>query len=245
VGQVSPRATPGPAGRRTGAAGPRSAAAGSRPEATGPRCPRSLANELERTDGAQQLMTVEAGRLGTSIATVETWSFEAGCWRLSGGPWPSLIGDNGFSDHHREGDGTTPTGIYRFAATVFGDKPNPGYHGPYHLLTCGDWWDEDPTSAWYNSFQHVPCGEEPPFAADSEALWALGEYYPSLVVVEYNMHPAVPYAGSGIFVHADTGAPTLGCVSIPLADLDRFLRWLDPNDRPAIAMGPAGELPNF
>lgn len=208
-------------------------------------CPSDLAEKLRTTLGAAQLMTVEASGYGTSVAVVSTWSLDDGCWRQVGGPWPSLIGVNGFSDHHREGDGTTPTGAYRIAATVYGNDPNPGYRGPYHRIVCGDWWDEDPTSPTYNMFRHVPCGTEPSFGADSEALWTEGLYYPSFAVVEYNTHPVVPYAGSGIFVHAATGVPTVGCVSIPKADLDSFLRWLDPAKAPAIAMGPADELDRF
>ena len=208
-------------------------------------CASNLAEKLRTTLGAAQLMTVEASGYETSVAVVSTWSLEDGCWRRAGGPWPSLIGANGFSNHHREGDGTTPTGAYRIASTVYGNDPNPGYRGPYHRIVCGDWWDEDPASPTYNTFQHVPCGSEPSFGGDSEALWTEGLYYPSFAVVEYNSHPVVPYAGSGIFVHAGTGVPTVGCVSIPKADLDSFLRWLDPAKAPVIAMGPADELKSF
>jgi len=134
-------------------------------------------------------------------------------------------------------DGTTPTGLYRFGLTAYGNDPNPGYRGPYHRLVCGDWWDEDPTSHQYNTFQHVPCGHQPPLGGDSEAPWTERAPYPSFVVVDYNTGPVVPYAGSAIFVHADIGAPTAGCVSIPLGDLDKFLRWLNPGREPAIAHG--------
>jgi L,D-peptidoglycan transpeptidase YkuD (ErfK/YbiS/YcfS/YnhG family) len=210
--------------------------------ATATRCADNLAEQLRETDGATQLLTVEAAGFGTSTATVELWQRKGGCWGSAGGPWPSLIGYNGFSNHHREGDGTTPTGIYRLGRTVYGNDPNPGYRGPYHRLVCGDWWDEDPLSARYNTFEHVPCGQSPPFGGDSEPLWTETTYYPSFAVIEYNVHPVVPYSGSAIFVHADTGTPTTGCVSIPVADLDEFLRWLDPSSSPTIAMAPGSEL---
>jgi len=213
--------------------------------AAGRRCPRDLATRLRGTGGAAQLMTVEAAGFGTPVATVELWQRQRGCWARVAGPWPSLIGVNGFSDHHREGDDTTPTGIYRFGRTVYGTNPNPGYRGPYHRLVCGDWWDEDPTSPQYNTFQHIPCGQDPPFGGESEPLWTETAYYPSLAVVEYNVDPVIAYAGSAIFVHASTGAPTTGCVSIPIGDLDEFLRWLDPSLYPAIAMAPAAELSRF
>lgn len=215
------------------------------PTGPGHSCGHNLAGQLRSTDGAEQLVTVEASGTGTSVATVYLWQRWRSCWQVAAGPWPSLIGVNGFSDHHREGDGTTPTGIYRLGRTVYGTQPNPGYRGPYHRLVCGDWWDEDPTSPRYNTFQHVPCGTRPPFGGDSEALWTEGRYYPSFAVVEYNVHPVVPYAGSAIFVHASTGAPTTGCVSIPLGDLDWFLGWLRPSPSAAIVMAPTSELTRF
>ena len=191
-------------------------------------CANNLAQRLRTSEGAGQLITVEAANFQTSGAEVSLWQRNGACWSPAGGPWSGLIGENGFSNHHREGDGTTPTGIYRIGPVVYGNAPNPGFRGSYHRLVCGDWWAEDPTSPAYNTFLHVPCGQSPPFGGDSEALWTEENYYPSFAVVEYNVDPVVPYAGSAIFVHADTGTPTTGCVSIPLGELNTFLRWLDP-----------------
>ena len=173
------------------------------------------------------------------------WKWDGRCWQAAGGPWTASIGRNGFSDHHREGDGTTPTGIYDIGPEMYGNAPDPGTEFPYHRLVCGDWWDEDPTSAGYNTFQHVACGQAPPFGGASEALWTETSAYPSFAFIEYNAHPVVAYAGSAIFVHADIGVPTAGCVALPRADLDRVLRWLVPGLHPAIVMGPAAEINRF
>jgi L,D-peptidoglycan transpeptidase YkuD (ErfK/YbiS/YcfS/YnhG family) len=135
--------------------------------------------------------------------------------------------------------------MYSIGPTMYGNAPNPGVRYAYHQLVCGDWWDEDPASAEYNTFQHVPCGEAPPFGGGSEALWTETTAYPSSAVVDYNTDPVVPYAGSAIFVHADIGTPTAGCVSIPLTDLDQLIRWLDPADSPVIVMGPSAEITDF
>jgi L,D-peptidoglycan transpeptidase YkuD (ErfK/YbiS/YcfS/YnhG family) len=128
---------------------------------------------------------------------------------------------------------------------MYGISPNPGTKYPYHRLVCGDWWDEDPTSPQYNTFQHVPCGRAPPFAGASEALWTGTAAYPSFAVIEYNTKPVVAYAGSAIFVHAQYGAPTSGCVALPRAPLDTVLRWLTPGLQPAVVMGPAPEITRF
>lgn len=210
-----------------------------------PACPRGLAADLSYTGSARQLVTVSTAAYGSTVATIELWQRSGRCWAPAGGPWSGWIGENGFSDHKREGDGTTPTGMYGFGPVIYGNAPDPGVNEPYHRLVCGDWWDEDPSSAAYNTFQHVACGQTPPFGGDSEALWTETGPYPSFAVVDYNTDPVVRGAGSAIFLHADMGHPTTGCVSIPLSDLDQFLRWLQPGEAPAIVMGPASEITRF
>jgi L,D-peptidoglycan transpeptidase YkuD (ErfK/YbiS/YcfS/YnhG family) len=128
---------------------------------------------------------------------------------------------------------------------MYGNAPDPGVRYAYHGLVCGDWWDGDPASAAYNTFQHVACSQNPPFAGNSEALWRQPVAYSSFAVVEYNTGPVVAGAGSAVFVHADTGAPTAACVSVPLADLDQLLRWLNPANGPLIVMGPDNEISRF
>ena len=210
-------------------------------------CRVDLANKLESAGKALELVTVETATASTSLASVALWQRpnSRSCWKPAGGPWSGFIGVNGFSDHHREGDGTTPTGFYSIGPIIYGNAPDPGTKEPYHRLVCGDWWDEDPRSPEYNTFQHVPCGQTPPFSGGSEALWTETYVYASFAVVNYNTAPVVPYAGSGIFIHADTGDPTIGCVAIPLPDLDDLLRWLDASQAPAVAMGPAHEITRF
>jgi L,D-peptidoglycan transpeptidase YkuD (ErfK/YbiS/YcfS/YnhG family) len=52
----------------------------------------------------------------------------------------------------------------------------------------------------------------------------------------------VPGRGSGIFLHASTGRPTLGCVSLPVAQLVATLRWLRPGSRPLIVIGTTAQM---
>jgi L,D-peptidoglycan transpeptidase YkuD (ErfK/YbiS/YcfS/YnhG family) len=207
-------------------------------------CRPGLPSDLASTGGADQLITVEAPVAATTVATVELWQRSGSCWASVAGPWTGHVGYNGFSDHKREGDGTTPNGIYRIGPVMYGNAANPGVRYAYHTLVCGDWWDENPASAEYNTFQHVPCGRNP-FGGDSEALWTETAPYPSFAVVGYNTDPVIPGAGSAIFLHASTGGSTAGCVSVPLSDLDFTLRWLNPAESPAIVMGPSSEITRF
>ena len=214
--------------------------------ATSTGCASNLASSISNTYSAHQLVTVESSGYGTDVATVTLWQKSGTCWQLASGPWSGFIGYNGMTDDKREGDGKTPTGIYGFGPVIYGNAANPGVHETYQPLDCGDWWDEDSSSPTYNTFQDLSCGDtNPPFAnGSSEKLWEETTAYPSFAVIDYNT-ARVPGKGSAIFLHASLGHGTAGCVSVPLSDLDWFLRWMQPSQDPLIVMGPASEITRF
>jgi L,D-peptidoglycan transpeptidase YkuD (ErfK/YbiS/YcfS/YnhG family) len=73
-------------------------------------------------------------------------------------------------------------------------------------------------------------------------MWESRRAYPYLAVVEFNMRPVVPGRGSGIFLHAETGGPTNGCIGVRRERLRQVLRWLRPGGSPHIAIGTRAEL---
>ena len=166
----------------------------------------------------------------------------AGCWTRVAGPWQARVGRNGLSAHHEEGDGTTPMGAFGIGATMYGVEPDLGVRYRYHRLVCGDWWDEDPRSADYNQFVHLPCGTKPTFGGGSEPLWLETAAYQHFAVITYNAHPIVTGRGSAIFLATGTGAPTSGCVSLPLLELDVILRRLQPDLSPLVVIGTASTI---
>jgi L,D-peptidoglycan transpeptidase YkuD (ErfK/YbiS/YcfS/YnhG family) len=169
--------------------------------------------------GCPQRIQVTAPTVRSTTATLVVRA----CGRRVLGPWRARVGRNGLSAHHREGDGTTPTGTFGLGPVVFGIDPDPGVSRRYHRLTCGDWWDEDARSPTYNTFRHVACGTRPPFGGGSEALWRITPAYRLFAVIQYNAAPIVPGRGSAIFLHVDTGRATNGCVSLPYNELQRLL----------------------
>jgi L,D-peptidoglycan transpeptidase YkuD (ErfK/YbiS/YcfS/YnhG family) len=183
----------------------------------------TLALALVLTTCPQRIQVV-APSLRSTTATLTLLE----CGRRVAGPWTARVGYHGLSSQHREGDGTTPLGTFRIGPLVYGLDPDPGVRLGYHRLTCGDWWDEDPRSPTYNSFRHLACGAAPPFRAASEALWRVTIAYREFAVVQYNATPVVPGRGSAIFLHADTGHATNGCVSLPRPELLQVLRRLRP-----------------
>ena len=202
------------------------------------QCAANVANELRTVGGAGQLITVQAPGYRATSAGLRLWQRgRDGCFRPVVGPWTARVGWNGLADRRREGDGTTPTGVYRLGATMYGNAPNPGVRFRYRRLRCGDWWNEDPRSPTYNTFQHVRCGTRPPFRTTTPGLWQERTAYRHFAVIEFNVRPIVPGRGSGIFLHAKTGSSTNGCVSLPVSQLVTTLRWLDPARRPRIVIG--------
>jgi L,D-peptidoglycan transpeptidase YkuD (ErfK/YbiS/YcfS/YnhG family) len=188
------------------------------------------------TGAGSQLITVESSSRTSTRATLRLWTREGGCWTPVAGPWTSRVGRSGLSGNRREGDGTTPIGTYSIGRTMYGIAPDPGVRYRYRRIVCGDYWVEDPTSPSYNRFRHVECGTTPPFRVTGERLWQARTAYRHLAVIEFNTNPVVPGRGSGIFLHATTGRPTNGCISLPVAQLRQVLRWLRPEQSPRIAI---------
>ena len=55
-------------------------------------------------------------------------------------------------------------------------------------------------------------------------------------VIAYNT-ARTPGLGSAIFLHINIGTPTAGCVMLPVGELLKVLRWLNPAASPRITMG--------
>jgi L,D-peptidoglycan transpeptidase YkuD (ErfK/YbiS/YcfS/YnhG family) len=205
-------------------------------------CLANLANGIKATQGSAQLITVEAAHYGTTAASLRLWRRDRGCWVPVAGSWTARVGRNGLADRRREGDGTTPAGVFTIGRVMYGNAPNPGVQYRYRRLVCGDWWNEDPRSPTYNTFQHIRCGARPPFRTTTPGLWQEKRAYHHFAVIEFNMRPVVPGRGSGIFLHAKTGSSTNGCVSLDLPRLIAALKWLDPAKKPRIAIGTRASL---
>jgi L,D-peptidoglycan transpeptidase YkuD (ErfK/YbiS/YcfS/YnhG family) len=199
-------------------------------------------NRVADTGGGAQLVTVIAPSTASLAATFTAWAKGAnGCWSpvsFAGQPAQPFRAQTGHGGllpiaHRVPGDWATPTGLFPFGTTVYGNSAvSPTTRYPYHHLVCGDWWDEQPGSPAYDAFQHVPCGTTPPYGQDSEALWTEIQPYQHFIDIEM---PHPPDNGAGIFLHDDMAVGyTEGCVALPNAELDAVLGWLNPADSPHI-----------
>lgn len=210
----------------------------------------AVAARLKVPANADQLIVVSSptanplGYLATLRAFTRTGP--SAPWRPTFGPWQAETGYGHLRSNRREGDGSTPIGVFGIGPTMYGNRPAPaGLHYGYHQLACGDWWDEDPYSPRYNEFIHVACGVTPGFASWSEPLWTETVAYPYFAVIEFNSDPVRrgPDApGSGIFLHSWVSGPTAGCVALHTGQLLALLRWLMPAQHPAIEIGTNRQL---
>jgi len=210
-----------------------------------PPCSRTLANQLADTGSARQLVTVASLKSSSQTGAVRAWERRGDCWVPVAGPWQAWLGIKGISERKREGDLKTPSGAFGIQPVMYGLAPKPGVRYRWHRIVCGDWWVEDPRSPSYNTFRHVPCGAKPPFRTTSEDMSKSPTAYRYLAVIDYNTHPIVPSRGSGIFLHVSHGNPTLGCVSLPLPQLLKLLRWFAPAKEPLVVIGTRATIRKF
>ncbi|NVK35254.1 MAG: L,D-transpeptidase family protein [Rhodobacteraceae bacterium] len=125
---------------------------------------------------------------------------------------PCALGRSGVVQMKREGDGATPRGTFELLNVYYradkGRRPSTGL--PVEAITRHDGWCDAPGHPRYNRLVDLP------FEFSHEKLWREDDLYDVVVVLDCNMHPAVPGKGSAIFFHiAREGyMPTEGCVAV-------------------------------
>jgi L,D-peptidoglycan transpeptidase YkuD (ErfK/YbiS/YcfS/YnhG family) len=180
----------------------------------------------------RQLITVTAASHRTTYATFRAYQVTGAKKVLVFGPWTARVGYHGIAlaGRKREGDGKTPSGTYGFSF-FFGVHPDPGVAFTYRHAYTYDYWDDDSRSTRYNEW--VDARKFSP-GAYPEPMHNV-PVYDYAAVIAYNT-ARVPGRGSAIFLHVGTGGDTAGCVSLPVRQLLRVLRWLRPASHPVITI---------
>jgi L,D-peptidoglycan transpeptidase YkuD (ErfK/YbiS/YcfS/YnhG family) len=225
------RATrPQPAAARTAASAPAPASPG-----TASPAGRSAAGPGGRAAVVpHQMVTVVAASYGATYARLTAYHRVRGRWLKVLGPWTARIGRRGMAPpgRKREGDQRTPSGDFAFGF-FFGAEPNPGVAFKYRRAHPYDFWDDDPSSPFYNEWVDERYGDP---GAAPEPMDVSGYDYGA--VIAYNT-ARTPGLGSAIFLHVNIGTATSGCITLPMGQLLRLLRWLRPAQSPRIVLGVA------
>lgn len=147
---------------------------------------------------------------------------------------PGRVGRAGFAPvgAKREGDGRSPTGAFRLGV-AFG-AADPGSRLGYLTLRRTSCWGSTVGARTYNRYFRGRCG-----AADESMYSYVRGAYAQGMLIRYNTDPIRQGRGSAIFLHASTGGPTAGCVSVPRSYVTSTIRASRPGD--VVVMGVASE----
>lgn len=149
-------------------------------------------------------------------------------WERDGDSWVRTAtmdgrnGANGWKEDRREGDRTTPAGVF--------------------TLSDAGGYLEDPGSA-------LPYYRDEGLRGGAEAVYGDGyaSVFDYVIAIDYNRKTGVAPtentrpqgwdAGGKIWLHVEHGSPTRGCIALDADDMRHLLTTLDPDQEPRIAMG--------
>lgn len=179
----------------------------------------------------------------------------SGPWNAVAAPVPVLFGKSGLAWgsglagqdepglHKKERDGRAPAGVFAIGKVFGYDAKLPsGGDYPYHQVSEGDIWSDDPRSPNYN--RHIVIDpKNPPDNYTHEKMRSGDFAYHWLVEIRHNSDPPVPGAGSAIFFHIRRGVnrATTGCTTMAEPELVKMIAWFRATRRPCYVLLPSDE----
>ena len=125
------------------------------------------------------------------------------------------IGKNGIKLKKKEGDKTTPSGVFSISKLYYrADRvKKPLTKIPTKIITRNMGWCDDPKSKYYN--MEILINKN----IKHEKLYRKDNLYNYLMVIDYNIKKIIPYKGSAIFIHLTKSyKQTAGCLAINQTD---------------------------
>ena len=125
------------------------------------------------------------------------------------------IGKNGIKKKKKEGDNSTPRGIFTLESLYY--RPDrvkkPLTRMLTKKITPSMGWCDDPKSYFYNKEINVKN------KIKCEKFFRKDNSYDYLIVLDYNRKKIIPGKGSAIFIHlTNSYKPTSGCVALKKKD---------------------------
>lgn len=176
----------------------------------------------------------------------------ASSWQQHGSPIPVRIGKSGLAwgrgltntsslpgPVKKEGDDKAPAGVFQLGS-AFGHASAGEARStkmPYLALSEKNVAVDDSQSRYYNQIVDTSTIERPDWRS-AEKMFGVNVYKWG-VVVEHNVPPK-DGAGSCIFLHVweNEGTPTSGCTAMSEDNMEKVMRWLDPEKRPLLVQLP-------
>ena len=136
------------------------------------------------------------------------------------------VGKKGFSKNKKEGDYTTPKGIFRLGNIYYRadriEKPKSKLKTIAIKKEMG--WCDDPKSQFYNKL--IKIRKKPKFSY--EKLFRKDFKYDLLILIKYNYEKVIKHKGSAIFLHLTKNySSTKGCIALQKKDLLILLKIIN------------------
>ena len=137
------------------------------------------------------------------------------------------IGKKGFNSNKKEGDYSTPKGLFNIKKLYFRkdrvDRPKCSIKKKIIKKTMA--WCDDPKHKKYNEEIQLQNLDE------KENLYRIDHKYDYLISISHN-HKKVPNKGSAIFIHLTNDyKPTAGCVALKKKDFEILLKLIKKKDK--------------
>ncbi len=136
------------------------------------------------------------------------------------------VGKKGFCKNKKEGDYTTPKGIFRLGNIYYRadriEKPKSKIKTIAIKKEMG--WCDDPKSQFYNKLINIR--KKPKFGY--EKLFRKDFKYDLLILIKYNYEKVIKHKGSAIFLHLTKNySSTKGCIALQKKDLLILLKIIN------------------
>ena len=137
------------------------------------------------------------------------------------------LGKAGIGKKKKEGDNITPKGLYKIVKIYYRKDRIKKVSSKFKLIkiTKNIGWCDDPNSEKYNQIINLPT------KYGYEKLYRKDNIYDLILVLNYNMNPAIKNKGSAIFIHIANKKyqPTQGCIALKKDNLLKLISKINKN----------------
>ena len=137
------------------------------------------------------------------------------------------VGKNGFNSNKKEGDYSTPKGLFILKRLYFRrDRVNiPKSKIDKKVIKKNMAWCDDPNHKKYNE-EIKTCNKEL-----KENLFRKDHKYDYLISISHN-EKKIPNKGSAVFIHlTDNYKPTAGCIALRKKDFEILIKLVNKNTK--------------
>ena len=140
------------------------------------------------------------------------------------------IGKKGFNKNKKEGDGTTPKGIFQLGNIFYrSDRVKKPFSKLKSIIIKKNMgWCDDPKSKYYNKLIIIKKN----FDMSYEKLFRKDNKYDLLILIKYNFKKIKKNKGSAIFLHLTKDySPTKGCIAMKKNDFEILMKLINKNTK--------------